>query len=99
MSSVVDVIYQRMQDDTEAVPEKKGDSELAKFYEGLSILVTGGTDLLGKCLLEKLLRSCPGLKRIYLLVRVKKGEDFQTKCNQLYQDNVSLYYYCNRYWT
>lgn len=85
------MIYQRMQDDTEAVPKKKGDSELAKFYEGLSILVTGGSDLLGKCLLEKLLRCCPGLSRIYLLVRVKKGEDFQNKCNQLYDDHVSVY--------
>lgn len=87
--SVIDVIYQRMRDPAEAVVEEKGESEVAKFYEGLSIFVTGGTNLLGKCLLEKLLRDCSGVKRIYLLIRTKKGEDFQAKCNKLYEDSVS----------
>ncbi|XP_001601550.5 fatty acyl-CoA reductase 1 isoform X2 [Nasonia vitripennis] len=86
--SVVDAIYQRMRDDTEAVAEKKGESELAKFYAGLQLFVTGASDLVGKCLLEKLLRDCPDLERIYVLVRTKKAEEFQAKCDELCDDSV-----------
>lgn len=94
--SVVDVIYQRMRDDTEAVVEEKGESELVKFYAGLKLFVTGATDLIGKCLLEKLLRDCPELERIYVLIRTKKGEDFQAKCDKLCNDSVSpcIYIIC-----
>ncbi|XP_023248513.1 fatty acyl-CoA reductase 1 [Copidosoma floridanum] len=90
--SVVDTIYRRMKDDIERVADEeateKAESEVAKFYGGLSILVTGGTDLLGKCLLEKLLRSCRGLDRVYVLLRVKKGQDFRDKCDKLRADPV-----------
>ena len=91
--SVVDVIYQRMKDDTEAVFESKGESEITKFYGGLNILLTGPTNLLGKCLLEKLLRECPDVNRIYVLIKVKKCEEFVTKYTKLFTDNVSMYIY------
>ncbi|KAJ8672917.1 hypothetical protein QAD02_004178 [Eretmocerus hayati] len=62
------------------------ESELAKFYAGQNVLLTGASDLLGKCLLEKLLRGCPELKRVYLIVRAE--HDLEAKCNELYQDHV-----------
>lgn len=34
-------------------------------------------------LLEKLLRSCPGVSKIYLLIRPKKGQDAQERLQQL----------------
>nr|QGV11530.1 truncated FAR10 [Tetrastichus brontispae] len=87
--SVVDAIYQRMRDDTEAVAEEAtGESEVAKFYAGLSVLLTGATDLLGKCVLEKLLRDCSELDKVYVLVRVKRGQDFQDRCNKLFADSI-----------
>ncbi|KAL1432936.1 hypothetical protein MTO96_001925 [Rhipicephalus appendiculatus] len=44
-----------------------------EFYKGKSVLITGVTGFLGKILLEKLLRSCPGIKQIFLLIRPRKG--------------------------
>jgi len=46
-----------------------------QFYEGKNIFVTGGSGFLGKVLLEKLLRSCPDVGYIYVLVRPKKGKE------------------------
>jgi len=51
----------------------KGESDIEGFYAGKTIFITGGTGFLGKVLLEKLLRSCPRVKRVYLLVRSKKN--------------------------
>ncbi|XP_023316329.1 fatty acyl-CoA reductase 1-like [Trichogramma pretiosum] len=86
--SVVDAIYQRMRDDTEIQAQETGESELAKFYSGLNVLVTGPSDMLGKCLVEKLLFDCSDLNTIYLLVRTKRGEDFHEKCKQFFGDDV-----------
>lgn len=44
-------------------------SQIAAFYAGKGVLITGGTGFLGKVILEKLLRSCPDIKQVYLLAR------------------------------
>jgi thioester reductase-like protein len=46
-----------------------------EFFEGQNIFVTGATGFLGKVLLEKLLRSCPDVGNIFVLVRPKKGKE------------------------
>lgn len=48
-------------------------SSIPDFYSGKNVLVTGGTGFIGKVLIEKLLRSCPGVKTVYCLIRSKKG--------------------------
>jgi fatty acyl-CoA reductase len=48
-------------------------SEIAEYYKSKCIFITGATGFLGKCLVEKLLRSCYHLDKIYILVRGKKG--------------------------
>ncbi|XP_034946133.1 putative fatty acyl-CoA reductase CG5065 [Chelonus insularis] len=53
------------------------------FYMGKSIFITGGTGFMGKVLVEKLLRSCPGIKNIYLLIRSKKGQSVDERLSEL----------------
>ncbi|XP_026684873.1 putative fatty acyl-CoA reductase CG5065 [Diaphorina citri] len=47
--------------------------DVARWYAGRSVLVTGGTGFMGKVLLEKLLRSCPDIGKVYILCRAKRG--------------------------
>ncbi|KAL8049015.1 hypothetical protein ABFS82_07G107400 [Erythranthe guttata] len=46
---------------------------ILKFFEGKNIFVTGGTGLLGKVLVEKILRSTP-IGKIYVLVKADDQE-------------------------
>lgn len=45
------------------------------FYKGRSVFITGATGFMGKVLVEKLLRSCPEIGRLYLLIRPSSGKD------------------------
>lgn len=65
-------------------------SPIQNFYSGANVLITGGTGFLGKVLMEKLLRSCPDIGSIYLLVRPKKGKDIQERVDQLFDGVVSV---------
>lgn len=49
-------------------------SEVARMFEGRSILITGASGFIGRVLLEKLLRCYTGIVKIYILLRTKKNE-------------------------
>lgn len=59
---------------------------VADFYSGQELLVTGATGFLGKSLLEKLLFACPDIKRIYLLLRPKRGSGVERRLEELKKD-------------
>jgi len=65
---------------------------VGQFYHDRSVFVTGGTGFMGKVLVEKLLRSCPGIKNIYLLMRPKRGQDVNTRLHDLLNSPVSFVY-------
>ena len=44
-------------------------SGISDFYQGKNILVFGSTTFAGKVLIEKLLRSCPDLNKIYCPIK------------------------------
>lgn len=46
---------------------------IADFYRDKTLFITGTTGFLGKVVLEKFFRSIIHFKRIYILVRPKKG--------------------------
>lgn len=43
---------------------------------------------MGKMLIDKLLRTCPGIENIYMLVRPKKGKDIHTRLDEMFDDLV-----------
>ncbi|XP_023328796.1 putative fatty acyl-CoA reductase CG5065 isoform X1 [Eurytemora carolleeae] len=57
-------------------------SPVAQFYENRVIFITGSTGFMGKVLVEKLLRST-SVKKIYLLIRQKKGVATQARLQDL----------------
>lgn len=63
---------------------------IAAFYGGKSILITGATGFMGKVLMEKLFRTSPDLKVIYILVRTKAGQTTQQRVFQILNSKVCL---------
>ncbi|KAI8117470.1 putative fatty acyl-CoA reductase [Lucilia cuprina] len=67
--------------------DENEEDRIAKSFEGRCLFITGGTGFLGKVLVEKLLRSCGDLKKIYLLIRPKKGKEPVERIKEMF-DNV-----------
>ncbi|EFX77101.1 hypothetical protein DAPPUDRAFT_54566 [Daphnia pulex] len=64
------------------------DSNIVQFYEDRSIFITGATGFMGKVLVEKLLRSCPGINRLYVLMRPSKGKEVAVRLQELISNEV-----------
>ncbi|KAJ8982568.1 hypothetical protein NQ317_005039, partial [Molorchus minor] len=54
-------------------------SNIAEWYATKNIFITGATGFMGKILVEKILRSCPKVSSVYLLIRPKKGRDIRDR--------------------
>lgn len=52
---------------------------IPEHFSGKSVFVTGGTGFIGKVLIEKLLRSCPDITNVYVLIRPKKDKSVQER--------------------
>lgn len=64
----------------ESLPRGENKTENFRLVQGF----------MGKVLIDKLLRTCPGIENIYLLIRKKKGKDIHTRIEELFDDPVSL---------
>ena len=53
--------------------------DIPNFYAHKTILLTGATGFIGKVVLEKILRSCPNFKRIYLMIRPGKNQTIEER--------------------
>jgi len=62
---------------------------IQEFFTGSVIFVTGATGFMGKVLIEKLVRSCPNISKICVLVRHKKGKDKNDRIKEIL--NVKLF--------
>ncbi|KAG5880869.1 hypothetical protein JTB14_017795 [Gonioctena quinquepunctata] len=60
-------------------------SPVTEWYRGRSIFITGGSGFMGKVMLEKLLFACPGIDKIYLLIRNKRGKSPQQRLDAMYK--------------
>lgn len=64
-------------------------SQIRDYFDEATVLITGSTGFLGKLILEKLLRSFINLRRIYLIVRPKRGQSIRQRMEALLEDQVS----------
>lgn len=78
-----------MASSTSSMEQSNKYTPVSEFFQNRSVFVTGGTGFMGKVLVEKLLRSCPGIKNIYLLMRPKRGQDITVRLAELV--NVPLF--------
>ncbi|CAH0602077.1 unnamed protein product [Chrysodeixis includens] len=65
--------------DIDALPDR-----IAETFSGMKVLITGGTGFMGKVLVEKLLRKCPDISQILLLVRSKKGKNPKQRLEEIF---------------
>ncbi|XP_050493518.1 fatty acyl-CoA reductase 1-like isoform X9 [Bombus huntii] len=63
-------------------------NSLEEFYSGSGILVTGATGFVGKGLLEKLIRMCPRIAAIFILIRPKTNETIEQRFKKLTDDPI-----------
>ncbi|CRL01949.1 CLUMA_CG015216, isoform A [Clunio marinus] len=63
--------------------ENSKKSEISNFYSGKNILITGATGFMGKVLVEKLLRDCDELSKIFVLIRPKKNVDIRKRREEM----------------
>nr|CAD7406583.1 unnamed protein product [Timema cristinae] len=72
---------------TEHITFSKG-TDLQEFYRNCNLFVTGGTGFIGKILIEKLLRSCPGIHKIYMIIRPKRSKSPEERKEELIKCSV-----------
>lgn len=61
---------------------------IREFFKGRNVFITGATGFMGKVLIEKLVRSCPGIGKICILIRQKKGKDTDTRVKEILDAKV-----------
>ena len=54
----------------------------------MNIFVTGSTGFLGKVLIEKLLRSCGGIEKIYILLRSKRERGSEQRFEEYKKNTI-----------
>lgn len=73
---------------TKSKPVSK--SQIVQFFTNKNVLITGASGFLGKMLLEKLMRSCPEIGNVYLLLRERKGMQPDERLEKILNNPVRL---------
>lgn len=56
---------------------------IPEFFDSKDIFITGASGFMGKVLIEKLLRSCPKINQIFILIREKKGKNINERLEMI----------------
>ncbi|XP_050422306.1 fatty acyl-CoA reductase wat-like [Adelges cooleyi] len=70
------------------INESEVGTPVQEFFRDAVVLITGGTGFMGKVLIEKLLRTCPHIKHVYLLIRSKKGKNVEQRLEDIFEDRL-----------
>ena len=87
MFTVIDTHQYKMYDKGTSKEKSPG---IREFFAGRAVFITGGTGFLGAVLLEKLLRACPEITTVYLLVRPKRLSSVHDRVGILLDSPVSV---------
>ncbi|KAL0121371.1 hypothetical protein PUN28_006710 [Cardiocondyla obscurior] len=63
-------------------------SEIPQFFAGSNVIITGGSGFLGVLLIEKLLRCCPDIGKLYIFMRAKKGKSPEQRMKEHFDNSV-----------
>ena len=80
----INIHFQKMAASTHTMPT------VAEFYRGRDIFLTGGTGFIGKVFIEKLLRSCPEMGDIYMLVRPRRNQTVHDRLKKMFKEKVGM---------
>jgi len=69
-------------------PRDPGWPSVVEFYAQKDVLITGATGFMGKCLVEKLLRSVSDIGRLMILVRPKRGKSVKDRVDAMLSSKV-----------
>lgn len=58
-------------------------STIPAFFAGKNVFITGGSGFMGKVLIEKLLRACPEIGNVYILLREKYQQSLQERVKNI----------------
>lgn len=95
LEPVVDSPLQKQFQTTTVLTEDSGDEfvglpsgdvtsqNIAQFFAGRYIFLTGATGFVGKVLIEKILYSCPNVAGFYILIRPKRGKSIEERIDHL----------------
>ncbi|KAL9881339.1 fatty acyl-CoA reductase wat-like [Glossina fuscipes fuscipes] len=61
---------------------------ITDFYKDQEIFITGGSGFIGKALIEKLLRSFPNFKKMFILLRSKKDKTADERLQELLDNSI-----------
>lgn len=90
MLDPLELLGERSFNEPQEIDESKIGSPVQEFFRDAVVFITGGTGFMGKVLLEKLLRTCPNIKHIYLLIRIKKGKNTEQRLNEIFDNRVNM---------
>ncbi|XP_017793589.1 PREDICTED: fatty acyl-CoA reductase 1-like [Habropoda laboriosa] len=62
------------------------DSQIRKFYAGKCIFLTGCIGFLGSVILEKILRTCVDIGKVYVMIRPKKGMSMEDRVKERFRN-------------
>ncbi|XP_071576188.1 fatty acyl-CoA reductase wat-like [Temnothorax nylanderi] len=63
-------------------------NEIPEFFAGCNVLITGGSGFLGILLIEKLLRCCPDIGKLYVFMRAKKEKSPEQRIREHFDNSV-----------
>ncbi|KAK3925336.1 Fatty acyl-CoA reductase 1 [Frankliniella fusca] len=64
---------QMLEERSRKVAERLKRPSVADLYRGRHVFITGGSGFIGRMIVEQLLRTCPDIGNVYLVMRTKKG--------------------------